>query len=609
MAFRKPIIIGLVVGGLAALAIGFVKFSVHGRFAAGTSIAGIDLSYKTTEEAHALLQTATENYLNTPVNVTFSQKTITIPPAELGVKIFLKETLDSLKKINARNTSIAELLSPKILFPDDSRLIVEIDSNLFLQKLETNFQLQELAPKSAAFYFEKGPKLAIREGQKGLALDGGQLMRNIKNSARELTGTDLTLNLKEQEPAITAAMLEQQKENIEKSLYHNFTLLDPIYSDDWDLKLADHLDWISFVPQQKLAIPYINKNILTSVGAADFSGDINIRIEIRQDKLDEFVDAKIAKWLDRPAINVKIYKDQEGKAIIEGQGDNGLKIQRQHLKQAIELAVANGIKEVPIPVVSIPPDLDIAPELQELGIKERIGIGHTSYYGSPPNRVHNIKVGSAKFNGKLIAPGETFSFNENLGPVGAGTGYKKELVIKKEGTLPDFGGGVCQVSTTMFRAILFSGLPIVERNQHTYAVSYYSQILGHGLDATIFLGGPDLKFKNDIGGHILIQTYVENDYELYIVFYGTPTGRTVTLEGPYLSNYRQPGPVVYLDSDELPVGETKQVEKEHVGFKALWYRHITDKFGVTASEPIETNYRAIPAKILTGVASVSEQLR
>ena len=158
----------------------------------------------------------------------------------------------------------------------------------------------------------------------------------------------------------------------------------------------------------------------------------------------------------------------------------------------------------------------------------------------------------------------------------------------------------------MFRTVLLSGLPVTERNEHSYAVSYYSQVLGHGLDATIYLGGADFRFENDTGQHVLIQTYTENDYELYIVFYGTKDGRSVELEGPYLSNYHSPGATMYIDTDRLFVGETKQVEKPHTGFSALWYRHLVLPDGTTEVKAIETNYRAVPKKIWVGTQEKEE---
>jgi vancomycin resistance protein YoaR len=110
---------------------------------------------------------------------------------------------------------------------------------------------------------------------------------------------------------------------------------------------------------------------------------------------------------------------------------------------------------------------------------------------------------------ELLLPGEIFSFNSHLGPVDGAHGFLKELVIKPEGTLPEFGGGLCQVSTTAYRGALYAGLPIVERSPHSYAVGYYSQIGGHGIDATIYPGAHDLRFKNDTPGSLLLQAYTE----------------------------------------------------------------------------------------------------
>jgi vancomycin resistance protein YoaR len=165
--------------------------------------------------------------------------------------------------------------------------------------------------------------------------------------------------------------------------------------------------------------------------------------------------------------------------------------------------------------------------LTELGISELISTGYSNFYGSPANRIHNVKVGAARFNGVVIKPGEEFSFNTTLGPVDASTGYLPELVILENKTTKEFGGGMCQVSSTAFRAALNAGLPILERLYHAYPVSYYKP---YGVDATIYLPKPDLVFKNDTNKYILIQTRIEG-YNLYFDFYGTKVARTVTFAG------------------------------------------------------------------------------
>ncbi|MBD3156604.1 vancomycin resistance protein, partial [Candidatus Peregrinibacteria bacterium] len=176
--------------------------------------------------------------------------------------------------------------------------------------------------------------------------------------------------------------------------------------------------------------------------------------------------------------------------------------------------------------------------------------------------------------------------------------YLPELVIKPEGTIPEYGGGLCQVSSTIYRAALMSGLPIVERSPHSYAVSYYAQIYGYGLDATIYIGVHDVKFINDTPGHILIQAYAEGS-QAFFKFYGTDDGRSVALEGPYQGGYHGPGAPVIVEDPSLPPGTRRQVEYGHTGFNATWYRHMV-KDGEEITETIYSAYRAIPAKIVVG---------
>lgn len=166
----------------------------------------------------------------------------------------------------------------------------------------------------------------------------------------------------------------------------------------------------------------------------------------------------------------------------------------------------------------------------KLGIVELISEGRTNWAGSPRNRIHNFTLGAAQFNGLLIAPGEEFSFVEHLGPVDAEHGYLPELVIKHDKTEPEFGGGICQVSTTMFRAALYAGLEITARRNHAYPVSYYKP---YGMDATIYIPRPDLRFVNNTPGNILVQTAIEGQ-DLVFRFYGTPDGRTASIDGPHI---------------------------------------------------------------------------
>jgi vancomycin resistance protein YoaR len=322
-------------------------------------------------------------------------------------------------------------------------------------------------------------------------------------------------------------------------------------------------------------------------------------IHIDYSKLAAFLEKEVFPKVERPTSNIKISQDKDGKVIFEGYAENGLQVDKPKFTEELAIALNQSKTTVTIPVSETSAKVETTEELQKQGIKSLIGVGHTAYAGSPNARQHNIRTAIKKFNGLIIKPGETFSFNDNLGEVDGSTGYMKELVIKAEGTIPEYGGGVCQVSSTAYKAALFSGLEIDERSNHSYAVSYYAQIDGYGLDSTIYPGVKDLKFTNNTPGSILMQAYVK-DTEAFFKFYGTDDGRKVKLEGPYQSNYKSGGGTELIPSDTLPPGQRKQIEFSHPGFNIMWYRHLTDKDGMEKKEEIFSSYRATANRILVG---------
>lgn len=243
-----------------------------------------------------------------------------------------------------------------------------------------------------------------------------------------------------------------------------------------------------------------------------------------------------------------------------------------------------------------PPTINEA-NLATLGIKERIGYGETSFAGSPANRRHNITNGVSILQSALIKPGETFSTIAKLGAIDNTTGYLPELVIKENRTTPEFGGGLCQVSTTLFRAILNAGLPITERKNHSYRVSYYEPPVG--LDATIYFPKPDLKFVNDTPGYILIQGRVVGS-KVQFEFWGTSDGRTSSITAPIVSNIIQPGEPIYADTDTLPKGEQKQIEKPHAGATAVVTYTVSRAGQVINKQVFKSVYKVWPARFLVG---------
>ncbi|OGJ41110.1 MAG: hypothetical protein A2378_04485 [Candidatus Pacebacteria bacterium RIFOXYB1_FULL_44_10] len=203
-----------------------------------------------------------------------------------------------------------------------------------------------------------------------------------------------------------------------------------------------------------------------------------------------------------------------------------------------------------------------------LGIKEVIGTGESYFHHSIPNRVHNVKLTFDRIQHALILPGETFSFNATAGEISSRTGFKPAYVISKGQTVLGDGGGVCQVSTTVFRATLDAGLPIVKRKGHSYRVSYYEENSKPGFDATVYAPSTDFQFVNDTAHAILLRSFVDTEL-LYarVEFWGTQDGRVAEIQ-----NYKQWGasrPLAtrYVDDPTLPAGKLRQIDWSAPGLK------------------------------------------
>ncbi|MCK5017193.1 MAG: VanW family protein, partial [Candidatus Peribacteraceae bacterium] len=229
-----------------------------------------------------------------------------------------------------------------------------------------------------------------------------------------------------------------------------------------------------------------------------------------------------------------------------------------------------------------------------------LSIGESNYRGSPYNRMHNIAVGLNKFNGTLIQSGAVFSFNKILGPVSASSGYKQELVIKGDKTLPDYGGGLCQVSTTAYRGMWEYGFPILQRTNHSYSVRYYYP---QGTDATIYPPYKDVKFLNDTGAAILLQTYTGED-KAYFIYYGTTDNRKSDVFGPFVwAKTSAPADKIEYTTD-IPVDTERKVGERVPGLKAAWFR-ILKKNGDEESliEPVYSHYEARPRFTQIGISN------
>lgn len=241
-------------------------------------------------------------------------------------------------------------------------------------------------------------------------------------------------------------------------------------------------------------------------------------------------------------------------------------------------------------------------KINNLGVKELVAQGVSYFAGSIPNRIFNINRAAEKLHGLLIAPDEVFSFNQAVGEISDKTGYKPAYVIKEKKTVLDDGGGVCQVSTTLFRAALNTGLPIIERQGHAYRVGYYEQgNFGLGFDATVYNPNVDLKIKNDTQNYLLIQTQTnQQNLSLTIQFYGTKDERIVTLGKAKIWDEVKPPEDLYQDDGNLAKGQIKQVDFPAWGAKVSFDYKVIKNEEILQDTTFYSSYQPWQAVFLRG---------
>ncbi len=269
----------------------------------------------------------------------------------------------------------------------------------------------------------------------------------------------------------------------------------------------------------------------------------------------------------------------------------------------INEVLRSGGHEVPLVVRALPPRYPDDLTAEALGIRELIAEGDSYFTGSSSTRDHNIRVGAARFDGVIIAPGETFSFNEILGEVTLEEGYEPAYVIVGDRTVEGVGGGLCQVATTVFRAAFYAGYPIIERWPHAYRVRYYELGgFGPGFDATIYAPQLDFRFVNDTPYHLLIQTEVDTAHaRLRFLFFSTADGRTVEQIGPSWGDPEPPPPPIYEYDPSLPSGTVRQVELAKDGLTAVLERIVRDAEGrLLYHDRFVSHFRPWPARYRYG---------
>lgn len=468
-----------------------------------------------------------------PTLVVFGDKKIKTTLGEIGLIVDDEKTHANLIKASNAN-------SPKYYLRWWEHLIWGYDVPVFysvnmsqLEKIIDQKFDTVLAPVQEASLKVENDRITLAPAKEGVGVDSMMVVSQILRNLKEWDGGVVEIKLRKIGPEIGSEEAEKIRQELVSLVSYPFAFKVLDYT--FRLPRSTLLSWIEIQKVQNQAgvvtgsdedLNVIVSSVLTGKSYSESKKGYHLEWEPKKEEIKNYLEKEVQG---------AVYRKPENGALAFENGTIRETVPSQSevttdMDKAVEIvsrSFRNNEYFISLPVREIPAPLSLA-KVKQLGIDVLIGKGESDFTGSPNNRKHNIRVGASKFNGVIIGKEEEFSFLKTLGPVDKSTGYLPELVIKQDKTVPEFGGGMCQVSTTCFRAEVNSGLRTTERQNHAYPVQYYSP---QGTDATVYIPHPDLKFMNDTPGPILIQTMIVGN-KLTFEFFGKSDGRTVRLEGP-----------------------------------------------------------------------------
>jgi len=570
----------------------------RGRFYPQEFIGNLAVGGKTKDEAKGLLEGIFQKINQTGLTFQYNQE---VKRLDLDIVSFdsdlarptlildASQTITDIFNSKNHNSFFSYLWSKFVIGEQKFSPSYSLDETAVKSFLEDSFSELNIPPENAYFSLtsSQGSGQIIANQEKiGKGIDYDKVFNDVKNNLANLDDPTVLIRTISLYPEIKQADLSHLTAEAEKMVGQGGLTISFNESEAnnstikyWKIGPDKLATWISLIKTLDGTSIYLDQEKIKKYLEAEASPEINKaavlpRFEIKDDK--------VSSW-------------QTGK--------DGREVDLDASAQAITQNIINGQTETNLIMKNISAQ-DESPD-NNLQIKEIIGTGHSSFTGSPSNRRKNIQTGANALQGILIKPNEEFSLIKTLGAIDASAGYLPELVIKDNKTVPEFGGGLCQIGTTIFRTALSSGLPITMRQNHSYRVSYYEPA---GTDATIYDPLPDFRFINDTGNYILIQARIENN-DLYFDFWGTKDGRVATTTYPTIYNIVKPAPTKIVETTELAPGQKKCTESSHNGADAFFDYTVIYPEGATTTPVQERRFSShyVPWQgvCLVGVAASS----
>lgn len=544
------------------------KHSSRDLITANVLVGNLPMQDETYADAKNILVSHYNTVLKQPLTFTHNGITKEISPFKLGFYFDSKATIDKLEDISG-DSLIAHWGQRLTNLFIQSEITPEITANNSTFKLKFQEHFPSLSgAKDAMVQVDGKSNITVRPHASGQTPDFLELKKSIINAINENSPQPIEIVTHHSEPTYLTAQAQKDAAKLKSILHKSHTFR---YEERVE-NIYTHKFFIQ---------PYMVKVK-------------NNEIMIDEDHLTKYIKTNIAPEIERETTNltIKALPDQDSiYAKSEGYAKDGITIDYKSALFNFRESIING-KETTDFTVKTSPSKVINETGVDLGPLTLISQGRSGFAHSALGRKHNIRKGiKDRMHNILLAPGEEYSFNANLGVINRANGWEQSLAIfGGEELVPVPGGGLCQVSTTLFRALAGAGLEVLEKSNHTLYVLYYEEY-GNGLDAAIYPGSKDLKFRNDTQNYLFVQAYTDGD-EAFVELYGEPKHKSVELIGPIYSGRVPPEYLKLTDPNWNEIS---------------WIQKVTKTNGEVEENVIMSRYNSKPRKLYPYVERDDQQ--
>ena len=570
----------LVIGGIGGALYLFDR-SYAGKIYPNVAIRGVSVGEMTPAEARQALEARFSPFLAQPLTLTYGNQIWTPTVSEIGVQLEIDSAISSAYAAGREGGLFGNLREVAAVWQNGLELPLHVTINQdAMQRYLVGHATGVDQPAVDARLELEGTLINVRPSVFGQQLMMDDTLQEITAALQDLSPQQIALRTRQLQPRLNDGAVQAAQQQI----FH--ILAGPMTLDAGDQSFTWSLDDLA--------------RLVRVERVTDGDGDA-LTVNLDADQIRQKITA-IADATEQKSANPRVSWNGGDLQIIR-EGKSG---KRVDVARAVDLVTAafkdSGSQRVlTLPFADLPSPITQA-NLNQLGIDQLLSVGQSDFTGSAAYRITNIKAGMALLQGVLLAPGEEFSFNNTVGNINAANGFVEGYAIIRNRTQLEWGGGICQDSTTVFRAAFWAGLPITERWGHSFYISWYNKYAfgsygnGPGMDATIFTGGPDFKFLNDTGHWLLIQTSVDTARTLAEVrIYGTDTGRQVLLDGPTTTDrVSAPSEPVYVAEPKIRPGTRHQSDTARGGMQINFTRIVKQNGQVIDQEKFVTKFRPWP---------------